>query len=179
MEQLLPPFFIAIAALALCGAIYAVWQSVRGLFASDAVQASDRPRSARAGLVDEKVALLQTLKDIGLERDLGKISDQDFEALNARYRKRAKQVLRKLDEQLGPYRGEAAAMLTESAAENVTENVTTDGASESGAASEPTETTAATDAPAESRRCPACHYDNAADAVFCNQCGARVTEARP
>lgn len=172
MDQLLPTLFIAIAALALCGAIYAVWQSLRGLFAAGGAGPADRPRPARAHLVDEKHALLQTLKDIRFERDLGKISDQDFDALNARYRARAKQVLRSLDEQLGPYRGAATSLLAEVTGPQQAQPEAPASAPAQAAEGRSQNETKAT--AGATLTCPACHHQNDPGAVFCNQCGVRL-----
>lgn len=173
MEQVLPPLFIAIAAFALCLGLYAIWQSLRGVFSSDHSHSAIGPQSSRAQLVDDKTHLLQTLKDIRFERELGKISDQDFEALNARYRARAKQVLRELDAQLGPYRGRAEALIAgapEAEAEKPAKAPKT--------IAKASEAKSGDDALASQRACVSCGQQNDLDAVFCKACGTRlVTES--
>lgn len=112
MSQVLPPLFIAVSALALVLALYAFWQSLRVFWESDAPRIAVPPSAAaRMALIDEKAALLKALKELTFERDMGKISEQDYEVLNARYRSRAKQVLRELDQQLGQYRGRAESLV--------------------------------------------------------------------
>ena len=112
MSQILPPLFIAIAALALVLALLAFWQSLRVLLLAEpgAMDESSSP-DARLALINEKATLLKALKEIEQEREFGKISEQDYEALNARYRARARHVLRALDSQLGDFRKDSVGQI--------------------------------------------------------------------
>lgn len=113
MSQVLPPFFIVLAGLVLVLSIYAFWTSVRGLLqaSAKAVTSTSVRSEARLALIDEKASLLKALRELQFERDMGKLSEQDYDALNTRYRMRAKQVLRELDQQLGDFQDKAQALV--------------------------------------------------------------------
>jgi hypothetical protein len=150
----LPLVFIALSGLALSAVLYALWQSLRLLLDARDVEPSVGPLSdaERDALLAEKRELLTTIRDVQFERDLGKISQRDFERLDRRYRTRAREVLEELDHQLSPYRAKAQVLLEEAIG---------------AAASEP-------EPEHESRACPACDQVNDADAVFCKKCAHRL-----
>lgn len=161
MSQILPPLFIVIAGAALVVAVFAFWQSLRlMLTAAPDPGAVAQGSDARLQLVDEKATLLKALKEIQFERDLGKISEHDFEALNVRYRKRAKQVLRTLDAQLGTHRADAEALVRAALAPGA-QSVGAPGAQSAGARSESRSPLA----------CGKCETVNDDDAAFCKKCG--------
>jgi hypothetical protein len=113
MEQSLPAIFIALAAVALLLAIAFLWSSFRSLFGAHAgalVRRSDAMRK-RGELIDEKEAVLRSLKDLEFERAVGKLSDDDFARLDAEFRLRAKQILRSLDDDLKDHREKAKALI--------------------------------------------------------------------
>jgi len=168
VSQILPPLFIAIAALALVLALLAFWQSLRVLLLAEpgALDESSSP-DARLGLINEKATLLKALKEIEQEREFGKISEQDYEALNARYRERARHVLRALDSQLGDFRKQAEALVEEQLAkESSAENASPDAIVDQKAP--------ATDTHSSRVSCPFCQIDNEADAAFCKKCGKPI-----
>lgn len=191
MSQVLPPLFIAVSALALVLALFAFWQSLRVLWQSDGPSAAVPPSAAaRLALIDEKAALLKALKELAFERDLGKLSEQDYEALNARYRARAKQVLRDLDEQLGEYRGRAESLVasalnapppvvkTDASAAAEPEPGDGGSADESGKVKKKikggaakVKTAAELEAVGGRIECGSCHTGNEPDASFCKKCG--------
>lgn len=170
MSQVLPPLFIAIAAIALVLGLLALWQSVRVLFLADPGAVDFAASSdARLTLVDEKASLLKAIKELEQERDLGKISEQDYEALNARYRERAKEVLRALDSQLGDYRKQAQALVDKEIDKVVSSTPSSvQQASESKVKVEEEQ-------PAR-RVCASCQTDNEADAAFCKKCGKPMAD---
>lgn len=108
----LPEVFVWLATVMGMLALLALFHSLRGMFgastASDALRAT---LPERAALLDEKNALLRAIKDIAYEHDVGKLSDEEFERLDRSYRTRAKEVLRKLDEDLEPYMERAEKQL--------------------------------------------------------------------
>ena len=110
---MLPTALLVFAALVLMLALVAFWQSVRALFGQGVDEISAAIGGDRAGLVDEKNALLRALKDIEFERAVGKISDADWKRLDASYRARAKDVLAELDKDLGPWREKAEKLVRE------------------------------------------------------------------
>jgi hypothetical protein len=103
---------LALAGGALLAAIAGLWNSLR-------VLAGDAPLSlheaidlgAPSALQERKQKILLALKDLQREHALGKISDDDFKDLSARYRAEAKQLLREMDEDLAPARAKAEALL--------------------------------------------------------------------
>ncbi|MCS6901205.1 MAG: hypothetical protein RMJ98_16420 [Myxococcales bacterium] len=103
---------LALAGGALLAAIAGLWNSLR-------VLAGDAPISlheaidlgAPSPLQERKQKILLALKDLQREHALGKISDEDFKELSARYRAEAKQLLREMDEDLAPAREKAEALL--------------------------------------------------------------------
>jgi len=110
---MLPTVFLVLAALVLCWALFAVWQSLRAALgvghvdpAYGAVASDDR-----ATLSDEKHAVLRALKDVEYEHAVGKISEEDFKRLDAQYRARARDVLRALDVEVGTHRADAERLV--------------------------------------------------------------------
>jgi len=167
MPNLLPTVFIVLGACALVLTLYCLWQSLRHAFTH-----AEQVRSggalavgggARADLLAEKNALLLVLKDLEAERDTGKLSEPDFKDLNARYRARARDVLKALDTQLAPHREAARALLEGAAA------AAPDAVEPTAPAAEPVEASAT-----EPRACPSCSVSNDVDAVFCKKCGTRL-----
>jgi hypothetical protein len=180
MAQALPLILATFAGLALVLVLTALWQSMRVLLLGGSAEEANT-RSTQAGVGDaqksrtaareallrEKNTLLQAIRDVRFEHDLGKVSDADLERLDAQYRLRARSVLAELDAQIAPYRDKARALL----------GVTEAGASVPPPAAEtappapPAELEAKKSATAE---CPGCSTVNDADAVFCKKCGARM-----
>ena len=163
MSNLLPTLFIVFGACALVLTLFWLWLSLRQTFAHVAEAQVAIPESgspARVALLAEKQSLLVALKDLEAERDTGKLSEADFTELNARYRARARIVLKQLDTQLAPHR-EAARSLLKAAAESPAPI----------APSAPTERPAAG---SNTQVCASCSVSNDADATFCKKCGARL-----
>lgn len=164
MPNLLPTLFIIFGACALVVTLYWLWQSLRQTFAhvEEAQVATETVSAARAALLAEKQSLLVALKDLESERDNGKLSDADFTELNARYRLRARTVLKALDTQLAPHREAAKALLR-------------------GAADAPNPATPApalaTKADTVATACASCSTVNDPDAAFCKKCGAKLQAA--
>jgi hypothetical protein len=75
-------------------AIGTLWTSVRALVGELPMDVEDAyALAAPAGADDQKRALLRALEDLDYEKRVGKISEQDFGELGARYRAEAKQLL--------------------------------------------------------------------------------------
>jgi rRNA maturation endonuclease Nob1 len=168
MPNLLPTLFIIFGACALVVTLYWLWQSLRQTFAhvEEAQVATETTSSARAALLAEKQSLLVALKDLESERDNGKLSEADFSELNARYRARARSVLKALDTQLAPHREAAKALLRGAASADA--GMGADKPVKSAKAA-----TAATSDLA-TRTCGSCSTVNDADAAFCKKCGAKL-----
>lgn len=205
MSQVLPHVFIGLSGLVLILAIYSFWQSVRGLLLAPSRGSATSTRSeARMLLIDEKASLLKALKEIKFERDLGKISDQDYEALNTRYRARAKEVMRELDLQLGPFQQQAQKLVAKRLqtgeapaggdVESVAKQPSPTGGDTAGvtasvgdkvaeqasdnAPAGPAKKSAVVDAQ-PGPECLSCGAANEADALFCKKCGHKLAGDAP
>ncbi len=163
------PIVLALSAAAmLLVALLALWQSLRAAFGavdpSGTRWASESASAERQALLDEKESLLADIKDLEFEHQVGKISDTDFERLDRSLRARAKEVLRLLDEDLGPYRDRAEALVKEYLEKAL-------GAVPYREKNEPAaEATSA---------CPECGTANDPDAKFCKECAHRLEPESP
>jgi hypothetical protein len=123
---------------------------------------------AQRALVHEKDELLAAIRELRFEHELGKVNDADLQRFEQRYRARARDVLRMLDEQLEPHREQARALIEQALA----------GVGPTPAApakADPAPPAPATsDAPDTRASCPSCSASNEPDAVFCKKCGARL-----
>jgi hypothetical protein len=187
---------LVLAGGALVGVIAIFWASVRTLLGETPLSGADAyaiaaPRSEE----EQKRAVLRALKDLEFERSVGKISEEDYRELVARYRGEAKRLLRLIDEEAGPRRERAAALVAKrlrSAGLSGPDTAYRDPApAADGAAVNPAAAMskpakgkknkkarepAASAEPAVSaapRDCAACGTTNDPDAVFCKKCGAR------
>ena len=153
MGNALPLFFTILTALCLALVFYSLWRSLRAL-AGPSVAASERRTMGaddREALLNEKQSLLQGLRDLEQERDVGKVSQDDFETVNARLRARARAVIKQLDAQVAPFRSKAEALVpTLVGAQLIAPN------------------------PAADPACPNCQTKNETDAVFCKKCGQKL-----
>src|SRR6478735_5384903 len=115
MAELLPKILVVAGGLCLSFMLLAFWQSLRGVIAhaGQETQRTSGVSAARAALLREKETLLASLRELRLEHELGKLGDADFQRLEQGYRARAREVLRSLDDQLAPYRGQAEALLAQ------------------------------------------------------------------
>jgi hypothetical protein len=161
---------LILAAGALLGAIALLWASVRTLSGDAPLPAGfEGTRLARHGvddLAERKLRVLRALKDLEGEHALGKIDDADYRAVSAKYRDEAKAVMRKMDLEIAPRLEEAERLAQEYLAQQ----------SRSGDAAPPAEPSAASE---DRSTCRSCSTSNEADAAFCKQCGASMSESRP
>ncbi len=103
---------LVLAGGALIGVIAIFWASVRTLLGETPLSGADAyalaaPRSEE----EQKRAVLRALKDLEFERSVGKISEEDYVELVARYRGEAKRLLRRLDEEAQPRRERVEALV--------------------------------------------------------------------
>ncbi len=113
MKAALPILFIVLASGTLLLAISFLWASLRALFGEHEqgwVTQSAAVR-LRAELLEEKEAVLRSLKDLEFERDAGKISDEDYKRLEVEFRARARRVLKELDADLKEHREKALRLI--------------------------------------------------------------------
>lgn len=110
-----PPVFLFLAALALLGAIFFVWSSLEIGREKKKMSFEEALSFAMPTLAEEqKVAILRALKDLEYEREVGKISEEDYRAVLEDYRARAKTSIALADESLAVGREKALAWLAES-----------------------------------------------------------------
>jgi len=165
-----PGYFIGVASVLAILALLAMYQSFRGVFGHRGAVAGLRASlPERAALLDEKNALLRAIKDIAFEHEVGKLSDADFQRLDRSYRLRAKDVLRKLDEDLAPFIERAEKLVADTLEPPPAEPVLREAAPKKKVKS-------ARDKQAKTERieCPKCQTLNRPDAEWCKECGARV-----
>lgn len=103
---------LVLAAGALVGVIATFWASLRTLFGETPLSGADAyaigaPRAEE----EQKQSVLRALKDLEFERSVGKISEEDYQVLVARYRAEAKRLLRVLDADARPRREQVEALV--------------------------------------------------------------------
>jgi hypothetical protein len=101
-----PAVVLWLAFAALAGAVLLFWESLRA--ALDPSAPGDEPPPEGAGeaesdLEARKRAALQGLKDLDFEHSIGRISDEDYAALEAQYRAEARAAMAEMDKSLGGY----------------------------------------------------------------------------
>lgn len=95
-----PVVFVCLGFLAVLAAIYTLWRT--GVVAvADEAPGDDstwlRPLGARGELEHEKRTLLKAIKEAEFDRDMGKLSKADADAMIAMYRARAIETIKELD----------------------------------------------------------------------------------
>ena len=188
---MLPALFIALSSVAIVLGLAALWQSLRVAFGGgpDNLVGADGGLPERTALLAEKKTLLRAIKDIAFEKELGKISDEDFARLDRAYRRRAKRVLQLLDQDIEPFLERAAHEVAEAMGEEADRGPYREGgrvrrrkAKKKGAAKKSKarpkkrkpRRRAAPVEEAEPIECPQCATPNDADAVHCKECAARI-----
>lgn len=168
---MLPTVFMVLAGAMVMLGLAALWQSLRSAFGGGPAFGSDVGGGLpeRKALIAEKQTLLRAIKDIQFERELGKISDEDFDRLDKAYRRRAKRVLALLDQDLDPYRVRAEKEIADAMGE-----ADEHGPYRRGTRKKNEKGGAKVAAKPRGVECPACGVDNAKDAVFCKSCAARI-----
>lgn len=163
-----------------------LFQSARALVAtgSEAEELEQKAASGRRRkeLEREYQTLKRALKELELDRAMGKISDDDYQELRGRYRERAVRILRQLD-QGESYRTQIdadlkarrdalglAAPAPVAAAESAEP-------APAAPANEPEAKPNLSGAASDESQCSACAVRNDSDAVFCKKCGHRLKAA--
>lgn len=172
--QSLPGVFIGLAGVMLLAAMAALWQSLRSAFGGGPAETlgGGDAEGERAALLSEKKTLLRAIKDIQFEREVGKISDEDFARLDRAYRRRAKEVLRLLDQDLGEYLTEAERLVADAMGESEDK---TKRRKKAKAKAKAKGRRKKKPAPKKAQlECPSCGAKNDLDAVFCKECATRL-----
>lgn len=178
--------FVALAAMVLGLTFYLLGRAAVALVReplTEEVQLATGRR--RKELEREKQLLLKALKELEFDHEMGKISDTDFNEIAARYRGRAIQVMRQLDDTSADYR----TLVERDLMARKSQVKTADGvpaAPEAPAAATITESpespkaaAAPVSAPASLGRwqCLSCQTQNDEDALFCKRCGKPAVAA--
>src|SRR5690349_23903351 len=114
----LGPSLLVLAAGMLVGVVLLLWSSVGRLTGESPLTLEEAiGLGAPSPEEERKQSILRALKDLEYERSVGKISEEDFAELSARYRADAKALLKLIDAESAQYRRRAeellAARLTE------------------------------------------------------------------
>jgi len=105
---------LVVAAGALTGVIALLWASVQALTGESPISLEEAMTlGAPSAEEEQKRSVLRALKDLEFERSVGKISDDDYADLSARYRNEAKRLMQLLDEGAQPDRDRAEKALQE------------------------------------------------------------------
>lgn len=203
------PAILVLASGALLGTVALFWASLRTLGGDAPLPHDLAILAARTDRVTEaeerKTLLLRALKDLEHEHAVGKLDDDDYEELAARYRAEAKEAMRAIDEEIGPLREKAEAIArrhlekrgiaSNEAPTGVDEEsappaVVTEGDlltmgaesardedEDEGPPSSGSLETAEPPPVAARIACSACETSNEPDAAFCKKCGHALTEA--
>src|SRR5512142_1135866 len=84
---------LVVAAGALAGVIALLWASVQALTGESPITLEEAMTLGAPSVEEEqKRSVLRALKDLEFERSVGKISDEDYTELSARYRAEAKRL---------------------------------------------------------------------------------------
>ncbi|MDB4986954.1 MAG: hypothetical protein JWN04_2132 [Myxococcaceae bacterium] len=113
MRAFLPSMFIVLSVGGLLFAVSFIWASLRSLFGgvSESHVGESQAMRSRHELLDEKEAVLKSIKDLDFEHEVGKLSDEDYQKLAAETRARAKVILKQLDDDVREHRVKAEKLL--------------------------------------------------------------------
>ena len=164
--------FMVLAATMMAAGLTSLWLSLRYVLRGGPAIARGVGDGLpeRGALEAEKRSLLRAIKDIQFDRELGKISESDFERLNKAYRRRAKRVLTLLDVDLEPFVARAEQEVAEAMGE------LPDGPHHKGEPGSRRRKKKRASAERGSILCWSCECKNDPDATFCKACAAPLTE---
>lgn len=163
----LGPGLLVLSGSVLLGAVFLLWSSLERLSGESPLTIEEAiGLGAPTPEEERKRAVLRALKDLDYERSVGKISEEDYAELSARYRSEAKRLLQTLDAELAPLRQEAE--------ESLAKRLSLRDGKQAGSKAKRVRTKEP--ASKGSPRCAACGTANDADARFCKQCAASLEE---
>ncbi len=181
----LGPSLLVLAGGVLTGVVLLFWSSLGRLTGESPLSLEEAVGLGAPSPEEErKRSILRALKDLEYERSVGKISEEDFAELSARYRAEAKALLKLIDAESAPMRKRAEELLAARLSEDkdagkrrrskkakAAQEVETTATAEATA----TEAVQATDAEESARTaCPSCSTANDPDAAFCKRCGVAL-----
>lgn len=171
---MIPSFFMVLVGVMAALGMGALWQSLRAVFAGGLGAGGDSGDGLpeRAALDAEKRTLLRAIKDIQFEKEMGKISDEDFARLDKAYRRRAKEVLAVLDENIEPYVVRAEREVAKAMGEDPDRGPYRAGRIRRRKRAQKRRREART--ATRGIECPACGTHNDEDALHCKACATRI-----
>ncbi|HVW26171.1 MAG TPA: zinc ribbon domain-containing protein [Polyangiaceae bacterium] len=183
----LGPALLVLAGGVLTGVVLLFWSSIGRLTGESPLSLEEAiGLGAPSPEEERKRSILRALKDLEYERSVGKISEEDFAELSARYRAEAKTLLKLIDAESAPMRKRAeerlAARLRDESGEATPRKSKKGKSTKKAEPSPPAPKEIAADAPVsavpaeETARaaCPSCSTSNDADAAFCKRCGVAL-----
>jgi len=160
---------LSLAGSVLIGVIFVLWTSVQGLTGEGELSLDEAlSLAAPSAPEEEKRSVLRTLKDLEYERSVGKISEEDYAELAARYTARAKELIQAVDADIGQAKEHAERLLAKRL-----------GADKAKGEAKVKAKAAQGDAERRPERveCPECTTPNEPDARFCKSCGNALEAA--
>jgi hypothetical protein len=183
----LGPSLLVLAGGMLVGVVLLFWSSLGRLTGESPLSLEEAiGLGAPSPEEERKRSILRALKDLEYERSVGKISEEDFAELSARYRAEAKALLKLIDAESAPMRKRAEDLLAARLVEEKDAAKSRKGkkkkpakpveASSSPQPPAPDAEVQAVDSPETPARsaCPSCSTSNDADAAFCKRCGVAL-----
>jgi hypothetical protein len=144
---------LSVTIFAAGAAAYACYRMVAPLVGREAVVSGEGlGASTRRALEREKALVLRTIKELELDRAMGKVAEGDFAEMSTRLRQRAIRLMRQLDDVQTVSRARVERELAARVGSD-----------------RPDARVAAR------RRCSACETVNDPDARFCKSCGSSLT----
>ena len=166
-----PAVVLWLAFVALASAVLFFWETLRVVFDPNA-PGDEAAIGDEEGLPVElearKRAALRALRDLEFERAIHRLSDEDYKALEQKYRAEARAAMRAIDADLGDWLKRADTMLAK--VETPTAPKAETPAEEPKAPNE----AAPPVSDAAKATCPKCETANDTDAVFCKKCGSKL-----
>jgi hypothetical protein len=105
---------LVVAGGALIGVVALLWASVQSLTGEAPLTLEEAlGLGAPSAEEEQKRAVLRALKDLEFERGVGKISEEDYADLSARYREEAKRLMQALDQSSEPERARVDKLVEE------------------------------------------------------------------
>jgi hypothetical protein len=166
MSSIVPHIFVVLSAAALSLALFSLWQSLRVLFlrGEGVYPVGERDGHPSSDTVTlERRSIDQRMEDIRFERDMGRLSEQDFNSLDRDLKERDGAISESVEQSLRSAREEAQKLIAERLMQVSNKTIDPNG--------RPSETT---------NQCRQCRTENDLDAVYCKKCGNRLDhEVKP
>ena len=110
---------LVLAGGVLVGVIFILWHSLQGLTGVAELTLEEAlSMAAPSAEEEEKRSVLRILKDLEYEKSVGKISDDDYAELVAKYSARAKELIQVVDADMGDARAQVERLLSKRLREN-------------------------------------------------------------